>query len=80
MDEVWDFAGQVVSFAQNNDWLEKLFPFGESPSLLRSISTHKISGILSNLQDVGVNSYNALLNSDGTPTALAYYYFDNPGF
>jgi len=60
MDEVWDFAGKVVSFVKANSWV-KAFPFG--------IMSY------SDLQGIGVNTDNGLLNDDGTPTELANTYF-----
>jgi hypothetical protein len=73
MDQVWDFAGEVVSFIQENSWV-KGFPFGESPCLRHRIPAYKFSGIMDDLQ--GVNTDNSLLTSDGQPTSLGYYYLD----
>lgn len=76
MDEVWDFAGQIVNFVDNTDWMCGAFPFGKSPFSLYRVPTHKPSGIMDDLQ--GVNTNNALLQPDGFPTALAYYYLGQP--
>ena len=78
MDEVWNFAGTVYSFVENTSWVKAAFPFGESPCLIHFIPTHKFSGLLTeaDLTKVNVNTDNSLINSDGTPSDLAKYYFN----
>ena len=75
MDQVWEFAGTVFSFVENTPWVTAAFPFGESPCLIYFIPTHTFSGVVGNFQ--GFNDDNALIGSDGQPTALAAYYFDH---
>jgi len=60
MNQIWDFAGQIKDFVNNNSWLTAC-PFG--------ILT------VADLQQWNVNTLNSLLNSDGTPSDLAKFYF-----
>lgn len=77
MDQVWDYAGEMKAFIDNNDWVVGC-PFGKFLPLTPDISTHMSSGLLdmSDLQNTGVNTFNSLLNSDGTASPLADFYFN----
>lgn len=75
MDDIWNFAGQVTQFAASTPWFKAACPFGEYPFFLHPIPTHGFSGAMMDLQ--GVNTLNSLMDSNGEPTDLAKFYFDN---
>lgn len=41
MDDVWNFAGEMVSFVENTDWVMMACPFGELLFLLRLAPSDK---------------------------------------
>ena len=74
-DEVKQFAGRMAAFINAADWVIMAMPFGKLPFLLYPTPTHRLPGIVEDLNADNVNPANALRDSSGYPTELAHIYY-----